>query len=195
MTIIIVARSYQQDYGTPLPFYQGWSLVHATWAPNAVTLDVWQQQGAWSDALEYFQDWITPVLGLTIFALFGTTLEARSTYWKGFWAVARRFGYVPRVESELIEDMVFTSRNLGTQTTNIDIEQGLQSAIMASVVLPVPVDDTKPLEEKRFDGSDAETERNSSESDPQCERNHVPGLHSKQNKEFEKVVSPSEAGD
>ncbi|VDB86863.1 unnamed protein product [Peniophora sp. CBMAI 1063] len=81
----LVLQIFSKDES--LPFYRGWSTVHAHWdiVHHVDTID--SRAGS---AQAYFSHWASPVLAFTIFALFGMTAEARASYAKFLRAVVGR---------------------------------------------------------------------------------------------------------
>ena len=64
----------------PIPFYWGWSFLHADWEPVASSYAELKANGTANVALFYVSRWDPVVLTLAIFGLFGLTREARSSY-------------------------------------------------------------------------------------------------------------------
>jgi hypothetical protein len=81
--------------GAPYPFYYGWAIVHSNWGPVAFTYSTIVGRGVWPHFYFYFNNWMSPILAIAIFALFGLTSEARATYWRSFYTIAKHFGWVP----------------------------------------------------------------------------------------------------
>ncbi|KZV62314.1 STE3-domain-containing protein [Peniophora sp. CONT] len=80
-----------QEFGR-LPFYQGWVEIHTDWEPEGFSYD--ELRASPDDlAQAYFTFWSSPALAFITFGLFGLTTEARASYYRGFCAVARRFGW------------------------------------------------------------------------------------------------------
>ncbi|KAI0027407.1 pheromone A receptor-domain-containing protein [Vararia minispora EC-137] len=92
--IIIVAAilKYRETHGTPLPFYQGWSKIHADWTVRTTTYAEVQAQGTWSLISYYFPRWGSVILASVIIALFGFTEEVRATYWHGMCYLGKLVG-------------------------------------------------------------------------------------------------------
>ena len=63
------------------------------WQPRSIPYAYIQSLGPSVLAQFYMACWISPVLSLFIFALFGWTAEARASYWSVTHALGRRFGW------------------------------------------------------------------------------------------------------
>ncbi|KZV67685.1 STE3-domain-containing protein [Peniophora sp. CONT] len=75
---LVIVRNL--DSRRSLPFYDGWTATHRNWAPHSSPYSDVLAKGRSGLAQFYFSNWVTPVLSLIIFALFGTTLNARKAY-------------------------------------------------------------------------------------------------------------------
>jgi hypothetical protein len=88
--------------GTPFkfPFYIGWANDHTDWTPPHVPYSVVATQGpdaAWILSVYYINEWTPVVVGFSVFALFGTTHEARRLYSRPFRFVASALGWQPTI--------------------------------------------------------------------------------------------------
>jgi hypothetical protein len=86
--------------GLNYQLYYGWGLVHSDWEPVSAKYSDLVDGGLWATFQFYFQHWASPILAITIFALFGLTSEAHATYWRGICAVGRIFGWKPSARKQ-----------------------------------------------------------------------------------------------
>jgi hypothetical protein len=80
------------------PFYSGWAYIHTGWAPLQISYsDVvgLGPRAAWILSVFYINEWIPVLVGFSVFALFGTTQEARQMYSRPF-IVACALGWKPQ---------------------------------------------------------------------------------------------------
>ncbi|VDC01737.1 unnamed protein product [Peniophora sp. CBMAI 1063] len=88
--IILGIISWRRNFS--LPFYWGWTYLHAGWEPLSVSYADFQASGTANFALYYFNSWTSPFLAYVIFCLFGLSSEARASYKHVFdtlWVVVR----------------------------------------------------------------------------------------------------------
>lgn len=78
-----------------LPFYWGWTLLHVDQDPVSYSYAELKAYGTATLAYFYFNNWTSPVLGFTIFGLFGLTPEARASYWRAICTMCAWFGWKP----------------------------------------------------------------------------------------------------
>jgi hypothetical protein len=112
------------------PFYFGWDFIHSDWDPEALPYSEVVESGRWAVTGLYFQNWISPVLAVTIFALFGITSEARATYWRGICAVGRLVGWEPPMrKQDKIGEIEFGARQITMTQLHVLIfyAKGLQA--------------------------------------------------------------------
>ncbi|KZV68007.1 hypothetical protein PENSPDRAFT_754436 [Peniophora sp. CONT] len=76
-------------------FYPGWSYVHTDWEPVSISYAQIRESGTANVAWLYLLPWVSPILAIAIFGLFGCTLEARATYWRILCKVTGWFGWTP----------------------------------------------------------------------------------------------------
>jgi hypothetical protein len=116
--VVNTTISIQEDIRNPLPghsfqFYHGWAVVHSHSAPIALSYSEAIGAGTWSRLGLYFGLWTAPILAIIIFAFFGFTSEARATYWRGFRAVGRLFGWTPPApKSAVLGGIQFNARRI-----------------------------------------------------------------------------------
>jgi hypothetical protein len=100
--------------GTPFSFYAGWKKGHSDWTPQQVPYSRIATSGthaAWSLSTLYINEWIPVVLGLSVFAMFGTTQEARRIYSYPFRPVINALERPhPRQNRHEISDIEFIPR-------------------------------------------------------------------------------------
>ncbi|KZV66555.1 STE3-domain-containing protein [Peniophora sp. CONT] len=75
-----------------IPFYSGWSVVHADWTPVSVK---WTGIHTSRSRQLYFSFWTSLTLPFFIFGLFGTTREARAAYRRTFCRIRAWFKWPP----------------------------------------------------------------------------------------------------
>ncbi|VDC03115.1 unnamed protein product [Peniophora sp. CBMAI 1063] len=92
---IILTITEALDLG-PIPFYYGWTRDR-TGSKVAVGVSYADlvASGRSTVVQIYFQQWVSSVLAITIFCLFGVTSEARASYWRTICAVGGWFGWKP----------------------------------------------------------------------------------------------------
>ncbi|KZV66663.1 hypothetical protein PENSPDRAFT_654704 [Peniophora sp. CONT] len=88
--VLIVTEVLSQG---PLPFYFGWTYDHTNWEPEGFSYADIVATGTSGIAQQYFSEWTSPVLSFAIFALFGTTSEARASYRGAICTVGSWFGW------------------------------------------------------------------------------------------------------
>jgi hypothetical protein len=93
VTSQILSESRHPLPGHGFQFFYGWTLVHSDWGPIAYSYSELVGEGFWGVFRLYLENWISPILALAIFALFGLTSEARATYWRGFFTLVTFFGW------------------------------------------------------------------------------------------------------
>ncbi|VDB85251.1 unnamed protein product [Peniophora sp. CBMAI 1063] len=126
-----------------VPFYFGWTYDHTDWEPESVTYAELEALGTSTIVQSYFTRWTAPVLAFVIFGLFGTTTEARATYWRilgkaGGWA-----RWVPALrERTTVASSADTLRYGGwsDNTTRSSDEGSRTSIIRAGAPVPKFVD-------------------------------------------------------
>jgi hypothetical protein len=106
-------RSPQALPGFPFRSSSSWTTAHSNHDPIAFSYAMWTSTGILSRFELYFQFWISPVLAIAIFALFGFTSEARSAYWRAFCTVAKLIGWTPPIPGdEELGEIEFGARQL-----------------------------------------------------------------------------------
>ncbi|KZV59956.1 STE3-domain-containing protein [Peniophora sp. CONT] len=110
-----------------LPFYPGWTPLHANWEPVGLSYAVLQASGTARLAQFYFAQWTSPVLAFVIFGLFGVTPEARASYWRIICTVDGYFGWKPtpraRNGQASLGDIGFGARP-AQNMSDFDLEMG-----------------------------------------------------------------------
>jgi hypothetical protein len=97
--------------GPPIVLWPGWAIIHDNWDPVFTPAFEWRQ-AAWPRFRVLWNEWVNIVLGLAIFALFGTAGEARQAYWEAGRMVWCWIGLVRLEEKEQEEN--------GTSFLNMD---------------------------------------------------------------------------
>ena len=122
--------------GSPdgVSFYPGWRLTHHSWAPVFVPTSEWTSRFLFVFQI-YYDQFVSFVLSLIIFLLFGLTPTARAKYRRWFWTFFRLFG----IQSQVIRDendvMTFQSpprRPNDTDTRSVDSRHIVSSPISAN---------------------------------------------------------------
>lgn len=123
VNLAIEIRGQMSQYA--YSFYLGWEYTHASWK-EATGLPYNTSTGPFALASFYFTYWSNPILAFIIFGLFGLSVEARTTYWRGMFVVANWLGCkLPLHEgatSSPLETMEFGAQT--TETTPPDAEMG-----------------------------------------------------------------------
>ena len=103
-----------------LPFYRGWTAVHADWEPVSVSYEELMEEGTSTVAQVYFSYWSSPILAFVIFGLFGVTKEARASYWRAIRPILGWFSRTPTLRSgaapSSLQAMEFSERPRRTST-------------------------------------------------------------------------------
>ncbi|VDB91254.1 unnamed protein product [Peniophora sp. CBMAI 1063] len=94
ITSVVLNTSAALESGG-FPFYNGWKEVHRDWTPPTYTYEELLEAGPAYVAEFYATFWSALVLSYAIFALFGSTAEARATYWRAILWVGKWFGWKP----------------------------------------------------------------------------------------------------
>jgi hypothetical protein len=95
--VALQIRSFYDGTSLKLPFYIGWEKDHTNWAPPHVSYSlVAESGGARALGVFYVNEWTPVVVGFCVFAMFGTTQEARQMYSRPFRFVAIALGWEPR---------------------------------------------------------------------------------------------------
>lgn len=110
-----------------VPFYRGWTFLHADWEPEGISYAEIQAYGTATLAESYFGQWSSPVLAFVIFGLFGVTPEARASYWRIICTVGGWFGWKPtprpRNGQASLGEIEFGARPV-QDTSGFDLEMG-----------------------------------------------------------------------
>jgi len=94
-------KSYETTFGTKMPFYNGWMIIHSDWAPATATYATLVQSGAWALCEWYYSVWSSVTLALAVFAFFGLTSDALRTYMRIVCHLGNHFGWRPAESSRL----------------------------------------------------------------------------------------------
>ncbi|KZV65146.1 fungal pheromone STE3G-protein-coupled receptor [Peniophora sp. CONT] len=108
-----------------LPFYRGWTSLHTDWKPVSYSYAELQVPGA-GFVLNYFTEWTSPVLALTIFGLFGLTSEARASYRRIICTIGGWFGWKhsPRCRHASLSEIEFGPVRPRDSTLGYNLEVG-----------------------------------------------------------------------
>ncbi|VDC02197.1 unnamed protein product [Peniophora sp. CBMAI 1063] len=112
-TISLTVMDQLTEFGY-LPFDAGWSYDHDDWQPESDTYADVLADGTLHVVQFYFIEWMSPILALAIFGLFGATSEARTSYWRVICRVGHWFGWEPTPRTRRArsppDDIVFDVR-------------------------------------------------------------------------------------
>ncbi|KZV65349.1 fungal pheromone STE3G-protein-coupled receptor, partial [Peniophora sp. CONT] len=92
--IVNLVLDIQQSWrsGSSLTLYTSWAQVHSNWDPVGLPYS-WILGTYLAD--QYVYNWTAPALAFAIFAIFGLTAEARTSYWRVICVVGGWFGWKP----------------------------------------------------------------------------------------------------
>ncbi|VDC00339.1 unnamed protein product [Peniophora sp. CBMAI 1063] len=117
-----------------LPFYPGWHKVHDDWTPMTHTWADIKSMGRSALPQDYFSNWTSPILALAIFALFGLTTDARTSYKRIFHIARGWFGRTTpsnarhdphpqvKLEERTKEEVVLDIKQGNSPTSSVDFE-------------------------------------------------------------------------
>ncbi|VDC00505.1 unnamed protein product [Peniophora sp. CBMAI 1063] len=106
------------------PFYPGWSVLHEDWTPSSVSYAQLKSFGASTMAASYFTIWTSPVLSFFIFAFFGLTSEARTSYRHLLLVVGSMVGWKPARVQNAHSTLGTMEFGTGPQGVSDDVEPG-----------------------------------------------------------------------
>jgi hypothetical protein len=93
-------RAFYETSSLKFPFYAGWEHNHTDWTPPHVQYSFITALGpdaAWILTVYFIGEWTPVLVGFFVFALFGTTQQARQIYSRPFRFVARALGRQPTI--------------------------------------------------------------------------------------------------
>ena len=93
-----------------LELYTGWTTTHASWDPQAMPISFWRSPWQYNLSVRSIE-WTPVFLAFVFFLLFGLTEEAKCTYSRTFWTIAKIFGFMPAPRA-VISNMIFESFNI-----------------------------------------------------------------------------------
>jgi hypothetical protein len=112
--ISVAVKANGSGYPT-FPLYVGWTQDHADWTPPQVPYALIASSGATaalSLCVFYINEWIPVVAGFSVFAMFGTTQEARRIYSRPVRFVASALGWhLPSRHQPQLSTIEFTPRS------------------------------------------------------------------------------------
>ncbi|KZV67690.1 STE3-domain-containing protein [Peniophora sp. CONT] len=165
VALVVVQDLHSSRRG--LPFYDGWAATHRDWTPNSSPYSDVLAQGSAGLAQFYFWNWVTPVLSFAIFALFGTTPNAR----KAYMTMLRWFGDFLRIRpiicrrlkhQEAVQNRERTRRGLRSVPQEITLDSQLWSRELsfAEFELTAPVGQRMDAKDNAEEGRKSEDSEN-----------------------------------
>ena len=118
LVLIVLASPHK------MTFYPGWQVVHSHWAPTSESYAQLLEGGTFNVARTYFTRWTSPVLAFAIFALFGLTSQARTTYCRPFSLVRRAISPGPAQKSKSVRSIISLESSAHPHMVALDAEAG-----------------------------------------------------------------------
>lgn len=119
--VVLVHYATHGYYSGTFVWYTGWDILHRNWSPRSMSLEHFSKDTFQLVTVNYGA-WTSIVLGFAIFALFGLTKAARSSYWRLTCAIMQPFGcdLASRVrERPALLPMTFGQRIRRTQASGM----------------------------------------------------------------------------
>ncbi|KAI0317112.1 pheromone A receptor-domain-containing protein [Amylostereum chailletii] len=136
--------------------YPGWNYVHHSWTPTSISAAEWRSE-VWTSFQLILQQWLSPILSILIFVIFGITVESRAAFRRWFCMAASLLGFKPPVNED-IPNMRFISSQRRVRSPGHSLSMP-ESSTTNGADFTVSVSSTRPHGEGNLADEEAEIAR------------------------------------